>query len=206
MKKEKYHLIDNGTIVLLSSKSSTKSNKLVSVFGYFNDLIGGKIQYVGIPITITKKDNVINIAKCEESNSPFVKFEYEDIIITIGSSSYITEIQDALINDAYNYSRSIYGETYPKIRKIGMTMQDAVNEMDYNKALYLAYKFNSCIEAKKWYNEFCDIKKYASLFDVSTRDIGRLKGAINNWARMTWGIDIKYDSYEKIELYTDCRA
>lgn len=206
MKKEKYHLIDNGTIVLLSSKSSTKSNKLVSVFGYFNDLIGGKIQYVGIPITIIKKDNVINIAKCEESNSPFVKFEYEDIVITIGSSSYITEIQDALINDAYNYSRSIYGETYTKIRKIGMTMQDAVNEMDYDKALYLAYKFNSCIEAKKWYNEFCDIKKYALLFDVSTRDIGRLKGAINNWARMTWGIDIKYDSYEKIELYTDCRA
>lgn len=206
MKKEKYHLIDNGTIVLLSSKSSTKSNKLVSVFGYFNDLIGGKIQYVGIPITIIKKDNVINIAKCEESNSLFVKFEYEDIIITIGSSSYITEMQDALINDAYNYSRSIYGETYSKIRKIGMTMQDAVDERDYDKALYLAYKFNSCIEAKKWYNEFCDIKKYASLFDVSTRDIGRLKGAINNWARMTWGIDIKYDSYEKIELYTDSRA
>lgn len=206
MKKEKYHLIDNGTIVLLSSKSSTKSNKLVSVFGYFNDLIGGKIQYVGIPITITKKDNVINIAKCEESNSPFVKFEYEDIIITIGSSSYIAEIQDALINDTYNYSRSIYGETYSKIRKIGMTMQDAVDEKDYNKALYLAYKFDSCIEAKKWYNEFCDIKKYASSFDVSTRDIGRLKGAISNYVRMTWGIDIKYDSYEKIELYTDSRA
>lgn len=206
MKKEKYHLIDNGTIVLLNSKNSTKSNKLVLVFGYFNDLIDEKIQYVGIPVTVTKEDDKIKIVKSDETNNPFIKFEYEDIIITIGSFSYVTEVQDALIDELINYNHSIYGAACPKVRKIGMTMQDAVDEMDYNKALYLAYKFDSCIEAKKWYNEFCDIEKYASLFDVSTRDIGRLKGAINNWARMTWGIDIKYDSYEKIELYTNCGA
>ena len=111
-----------------------------------------------------------------------------------------------MIDEVIDYSRSIHGELYPKVRKIGMTMQDAVDEKDYDKALYLAYKFDSCIEAKKWYMEFSDIEKYASLFNVSTRSIGRLKGAINNWARMTWGIDIKYDSYEKIELYTNSRA
>lgn len=206
MKKEKYHLIDNGTIVLLNSKNSTKSNKLVLVFGYFNDLIDEKIQYVGIPVTVTKEDDKIKIVKSDETNNPFIEFGHEDIIITIGLFSYVTEVQDALIDEVINYNHSIYGATCPKVRKIGMTMQDAVDEKDYDKALYLAYKFDNCTEAKKWYMEFSDIEKYASLFNVSTRSIGRLKGAINNWARMTWGIDIKYDSYEKIELYTNSRA
>ena len=143
MKKEKYHLIDNGTIVLLNSKNSTKSNKLVLVFGYFNDLIDEKIQYVGIPVTVTKEDDKIKIVKSDETNNPFIEFEYEDIIITIGSFSYVTEVQDALIDEVIDYSRSIHGELYPKVRKIGMTMQDAVDEKDYDKALYLAYKFDS---------------------------------------------------------------
>ena len=101
MKKEKYHLIDNGTIVLLNSKNSTKSNKLVLVFGYFNDLIDEKIQYVGIPVTVTKEDDKIKIVKSGEINNPFIKFEYDDIIIAMENNKKIYSISNDLCNLSY---------------------------------------------------------------------------------------------------------
>lgn len=191
----KYFLIDNGTIVLLNSESNTESNPLITVVGYFND-VNGKIQYVGVPVVVIKNQDSINAEKLEVKDSRssyknlFMTFGYEDIIVAIGTSSYAIEAQDILLHDVNTYNQRVYG-TYPEVRKIGMTMQDAVDERDYNKALYLAYKFDDWTKAKEWYNKFCDINKYASLFGVSTKNIGRLKGAINNGVRMTWGVDIK---------------